>query len=789
MENINSLRPGTILKGEQTYRIESVLGAGGFGITYLAQTSVMFGNIPVNVRVAVKEHFVGDYCERQHDGATVVCVGTQKVRDMVERSLKDFLSEARRLSAVSAKHPNIVKVNEIIEANGTAYYVMEYLSGKSLWDYIRERGSLTEEETRGLMLPIVDASAYLHASSITHLDIKPQNIMLTDGNGTLKPVLIDFGLSKHYAEDGSPTSTVNTLACSDGYSPIEQYSGITAFSPTADVYALGATILTCLTGRIPTVSTNWPLGEPARTISALPVSEDMKEILKKSMAPAAHGRYADSRTLYRALNTPPSADTAPLSSETKVKENISPEAKVKPQTQEERLLRSGHSTPENLDLEAWLPDGRIVYFNQAEWSNLSPDDKSGLVKNGVVIIKDGERFVLSLDCTEEMTWNEAVWNYYSRMPTKEQAHAMVLQNDAVYSAICAYGGDKPSYGTNVYLPYYKGDGYWTKSEYEYSKAWFFALSTRLFDVFAKSDKCRVRTVSPLATAPISSEQDINPKNESVIEPIKPGNLGDFKLEKELNYVGIEGKSKRDTGCLILFIVWIGITLVGIITYLYTENELTEQHRREAVAYEVPAPVENFAEDPTPEDNRQEAERQEAARQEAARQEAARQESARQEGDDFWRAYRAPANLDLAVRRPDGNTYYFNQAEWSNLSLSRKSGLGKYGIVIIKNGEHFILSLDYTEPMTWSKAMRCYANQLPTKEQAEAMALQHEAVDAAIRAFGGRVPDGYYNCYWTNTEFNPSIAWVVTMHNGHVGIYNKSYTGRVRPVARVAEAAI
>lgn len=492
MENINSLRPGTILKGEQIYRIESVLGAGGFGITYLAQTSVMFGNIPVNVRVAVKEHFVGDYCERQHDGATVVCVGTQKVRDMVEGSLKDFLSEARRLSAVSAKHPNIVKVNEIIEANGTAYYVMEYLSGKSLWDYIRERGPLTEEETRGLMLPIVDASAYLHASSMTHLDIKPQNIMLTDGNGTLKPVLIDFGLSKHYAEDGSPTSTVNTLACSDGYSPIEQYSGITTFSPTADVYALGATILTCLTGRIPIVSTNWPLGEPARTISALPVSEDMKKILKKSMAPAAHGRYADSRTLYRALNTPPSADTASLSSETKVKENVSHETKVKPETQEERLVRSGHSTPENLDLEAWLPDGRIVYFNQAEWSNLLPEDQSGLVKNGVVIIKDGERFVLSLDCTEGMIWDEAMRRYGNQLPTMEQGEAMASQYENVYAAIRAYGG---------YLPE-EGAWYWTKVENMTSYAYFVTLFDGDVYYSHKTDTNRVRPVARVAEAAI-----------------------------------------------------------------------------------------------------------------------------------------------------------------------------------------------------------------------------------------------------------------------------------------------
>lgn len=526
MEYINSLRPGTILKGEQIYRIESVLGAGGFGITYLAQTSVMFGNIPVNVRVAVKEHFVGDYCERQHDGATVVCVGTQKVRDMVERSLKDFLSEARRLSAVSAKHPNIVKVNEIIEANGTAYYVMEYLSGKSLWDYIRERGSLTEEETRGLMLPIVDASAYLHASSMTHLDIKPQNIMLTDGNGTRKPVLIDFGLSKHYTPDGSPTSTVNTLACSDGYSPIEQYSGITTFSPTADVYALGATILTCLTGRIPTVSTNWPLGEPARTISALPVSEDMKEILKKSMAPAAHGRYADSRTLYRALNTPPSADTAPLSSETRQRQeedkstsqvqSVPEDKKVRPKGlnliillavafslalfvlifnhQKENNFWNNHIDPENLDLAVRRKDGNIYYFKITEWSKLSSSKKSHLEEIGVVIIKYGERFILSLDYKTSVTWSEAIQEFSNQLPTKEQGQAMASQGAAVSAAILYFGGTVPYINDS-------DNWYWTKTECGSGNAW--CVSIRFGNVYGtlKTNTGKVRTVNPIPVPP------------------------------------------------------------------------------------------------------------------------------------------------------------------------------------------------------------------------------------------------------------------------------------------------
>lgn len=492
MENINSLRPGTILKGEQSYRIESVLGAGGFGITYLAQTSVMFGNIPVNVRVAVKEHFVGDYCERQHDGATVVCVGTQKVRDMVERSLKDFLSEARRLSAVSAKHSNIVKVNEIIEANGTAYYVMEYLCGKSLWDYIRERGQLTEEETRSLILPIVDASAYLHASDMTHLDIKPQNIMLTDDNGTLKPVLIDFGLSKHYTPDGSPTSTVNTLACSDGYSPIEQYSGITTFSPTADVYALGATILTCLTGRIPTVSTNWPLGEPSRSIDALPISDDLKEILKKSMSPAAHGRYADSRALYRALNTPQSADTAVLSSETK----------VQPQTKEERLLRSGHSIGKNLDLAVKLSDGRSLYFNHKEWNAIPLKYKSALEKLGLVIITDSESFIISLECTEPMIWQEAMRRYRKQLPTQKQADALALQHDAVNLGIRAFGGHVTS------------DYYWTKTECNSTYAWGVSMiNGGRVSIINKTKALSVRPIAVIAEPTILREHSISEATE------------------------------------------------------------------------------------------------------------------------------------------------------------------------------------------------------------------------------------------------------------------------------------
>lgn len=253
--SVNALPIGTIIRSStQSYRIEKVLGAGGFGITYQASTMVKFGNFASRINVAIKEHFLGKLCERETDSSRVVY--SNPVKYEVENSRKDFISEAQRLHKVGVNHHNIVKVNEVFEANNTAYYVMEYLSGESLRNYVRHKSALSESAMIEVMRPIVDAVTYLHRNRMTHLDIKPDNIMITaDEDDTIRPVLIDFGLSKHYDNNGRPTSTINTLGCSDGYAPIEQYAGITTFTPQADVYAMGATMLFCLTGRDPTKST------------------------------------------------------------------------------------------------------------------------------------------------------------------------------------------------------------------------------------------------------------------------------------------------------------------------------------------------------------------------------------------------------------------------------------------------------------------------------------------------------------------------------------------------------
>lgn len=298
----NALPEGYVISsGNQQYRIVKILGHGGFGITYLASSTIKHGNLSFNVHFAVKEHFLSDSCER--DAVTQSVSYSNPTREKVENSKKDFLAEARRLHKVGVDHPNIVKVNEVFEANNTAYYVMEYLEGQSLRGYVEQNGPMTEAGMWAVMTPVINAVAYLHDNRMTHLDIKPDNIMLAkdeEGN-IMRPVLIDFGLSKHYTEDGRPTSTLNALGLSNGYSPIEQYAGITTFSPEADVYALGATMLFCLTGKDPVKSTDLKPGDVERMIPA-GVSETTAKTIVEAMQMFKAARPSDARALLSEYN-------------------------------------------------------------------------------------------------------------------------------------------------------------------------------------------------------------------------------------------------------------------------------------------------------------------------------------------------------------------------------------------------------------------------------------------------------------------------------------------------------
>ena len=266
---------------KRVYTVEQVLGQGGFGITYKVSANIRVDNVVARTSFAVKEFFMKESCERDsHDS---VCYSSP-MKDKVEESKKDFLAEAQRLNKISLEHPNLIHVNEVFEANNTVYYVMEYLDGGSLRIYVQQHGPLSEHEALEMMKPIFKAVDFLHQNLMTHLDIKPDNIMLKRDadSGKITPVLIDFGLSKHYDKNGKPTSTLRVSGCSDGYAPMEQYVGIYSFTPQADVYALAATLFFTLTGKDPVIATEL---SKDKIVTSLPesVCSKVKEAVVSAM--------------------------------------------------------------------------------------------------------------------------------------------------------------------------------------------------------------------------------------------------------------------------------------------------------------------------------------------------------------------------------------------------------------------------------------------------------------------------------------------------------------------------
>lgn len=287
----NTLKPGSRLKSsKREYIIEEVLGQGGFGITYKASWQTVVENVPVKIPFAIKEFFMSDSCER-HGGNNSQIVYSNPVKDKVEEARSDFLAEARRLNSLQHQHPCIVKVNEVFEANNTAYYVMEYLDGSSLRRLIHKSGPLAEQEALGYILPLAQGVQSLHDSLITHLDIKPDNVMMKRDlqDDSMLPVLIDFGLSKHYDAAGNATSTVRAGGISAGYAPVEQYTGITTFTPEADVYALAATLFFMLTGHDPAIATELT---QEKIEAALPasVTPQTRSAIKDAMRTFKHER-------------------------------------------------------------------------------------------------------------------------------------------------------------------------------------------------------------------------------------------------------------------------------------------------------------------------------------------------------------------------------------------------------------------------------------------------------------------------------------------------------------------
>lgn len=229
-----ALPGGTILAGQ--YIIDKALGQGGFGITYRATDH------KTNERVAVKEFFPDTLAYREM--TTVISYPGERSENFVYGK-ESFLQEARTLAEFIGNE-NIVRIHSYFEENGTAYFVMDYIEGKSFDEYLKERGGkISVEEAKSILIPVMDALNAVHGKGIVHRDVTPDNIYITD-DGTVK--LLDFGAARYSLGDKSRSLDV---ILKHGFAPKEQYTRRGKQGPFTDIYSLAATFYFAITGKRP----------------------------------------------------------------------------------------------------------------------------------------------------------------------------------------------------------------------------------------------------------------------------------------------------------------------------------------------------------------------------------------------------------------------------------------------------------------------------------------------------------------------------------------------------------
>ena len=265
------LPQGTVLHNR--YMIESLLGHGGFGITYAAHDQLL------KVRVAVKEYLPRQLATRG-EGRTQVSVYSGEARQQYDYGLHKFMEEAQSVARF-AHHPNVVSARDYFAANGTAYMVMEYVEGVTLKEYlVKKGGRISFEEARSIMMPVMDALREVHQAGMLHRDISPDNIYITT---SAQVKILDFGAARYYTGEQSKSLSV---ILKSGYAPEEQYRSSGKQGAWTDVYAVGATLYKALTGKTPADALDRlaedTLAPPSRLGVAIP--PDAEQALLQALA-------------------------------------------------------------------------------------------------------------------------------------------------------------------------------------------------------------------------------------------------------------------------------------------------------------------------------------------------------------------------------------------------------------------------------------------------------------------------------------------------------------------------
>lgn len=288
MSNTRCLKPGVILK--ERYKIEEVIGAGGFGITYRAWDPLL------QSYVAIKEYYPSGIATRSADSSKV-CVPVGQEQREYHRGRIRFLKEAQDVARFQSE-PNIVSIYDYLEENDTAYMVMEYLHGCTLKQYIREHGGrLDTDHILHICLSVLDALAVVHKAGMIHRDISPENIFICED---LTVKLIDFGAAKQVYLDGEQTMSV---VLKPGYAPPEQYAKKDKQGPWTDIYALGATLYFAATGEKPEESFGRVLEDTIKPVCELnpEIPRAMSQVIMRAMSVKIEDRYQTVEAMREAL--------------------------------------------------------------------------------------------------------------------------------------------------------------------------------------------------------------------------------------------------------------------------------------------------------------------------------------------------------------------------------------------------------------------------------------------------------------------------------------------------------
>lgn len=292
--NNRELKAGSSLCGNR-YRINGIIGKGGFGITYYATHSIL-GN-----KLAIKEFFINGYCVRNTEDRTVNIQGI--TQESYEKYRQKFIDEANVLAQLD--HQNIVKIIDVFNENNTTYIVMPLIEGETIQQLVERKSKLSIEDSVNYIAQIAEAVDYIHKKDILHRDIKPDNIIINNNNNA---ILIDFGSAREFVNDKTQK---HTSILTPGYAPLEQYSSTSRKGAYSDIYSIGATLYFMLTGVK-------PLDAGSRAIENMPSPKDIvpeipdnwNKTILKAMELKPENRYQNIQDFLNDLllgnnNTPP----------------------------------------------------------------------------------------------------------------------------------------------------------------------------------------------------------------------------------------------------------------------------------------------------------------------------------------------------------------------------------------------------------------------------------------------------------------------------------------------------